>query len=162
MNPVSAKVIAVIFFFPHVCLKLKLSLLLQVPSVSPPPKIPLSHQSPISGCLMRSSFLNHYSSVISFFFFNYCSTCKSSSFNTCLQPGSMTCLFMVKLSPQIAYKLLSDGQLDLVFWSHAVSENASGVGSSFSWAMLSCFLSFPKYEFFPVILLVTEVKHIHC
>lgn len=78
-----------------------------------------------------------------FFFFKYCSTCKSSSFNTCLQPGSMSCLCMVKLSPQIAYKLLSNGQLDLVFWSHVVSEDSSGGRQLIllSYALLFSFLS---------------------
>lgn len=131
------------FLLPHVCLKLKLIPL-------PPSSFHLPFYKSHSSIRARSrgALWGHHSSttrLCDLFFLNYCSTCESASFNTCLQPGSITYLFMLKWSPQTACKLLSDGQLDLVFfWSHAESKNPLCVGSSFSWAVLFSLVFFPS------------------
>lgn len=117
------------FLFPHVCLKLILFLFPQVLSISP--SINPTYPSEPSLRQPCEAVIPNTALWFFFFFFNYCRTYKSSSSNTCLQLGSITYLFMLKLSPQIDCQLFADGQLDSVFfWSHVVSRNASCIGSS--------------------------------
>lgn len=143
----------------HMCLQLYL--LLQIPSITPSinPTQPVEHSS--LGGLLESSFLNYQSSM-TFCFFNYCSTCKNSSLNTCLQPGDIRCLFMFKLSPGIACKLQTVHLTSSFCLMQCLGMLTALTVLDLRLHSLVLF-PFPNMNsFLSVMLLMTKVKHIHC